>query len=288
MSSKPALFPPACSGTEVHHVSQVCQFYTYCTKNYEMFKEHGENRVVLDEDQVAKNTVLEKNMKRQGYLPIAAITVARQAGDPQLLVVDGHNRLAIAKKLGLPVWFTVFPEGMTITPLAYSVAQRQWSKSDKAKAYAGTLEDYAEVVAYVKSTGIPEAASFNLYRGEVASNSNGREAWAAGKYVIRDRVMPARIAFAVKVADQPYAHKAQFVTALSKVYVHSVEVFEELVVLLSKHRMRLKPMATNEQYLELFEKEIYNHARRGGARPFKTEIDNTMAQRQRNFGRETT
>lgn len=273
-------------GGQVTSAAQALDFHVYWTRNYLLFVSDPSNRVVFDQDGQARNVALEKSMRQRGYLPAAHIVVARAERGFALRVVEGHNRLEIARSLGEPVWFAVHPAEHHISPLQYSVSQKSWSFADRARSH-GDVGDYAEVLKYAKELGVPERAAFNLFRREVAISTNNRGVVEAGLFEIKDRQMPEKIRFAVSQIGNPFAASRNCVCALSKVYLWSQSDFDALVVNFAKHPQLLKVQRTVEDYLDLFEK-IFNFNRRGGPVPFKTEINRTMLERQRNFGKQTT
>lgn len=116
----------------------------YITSDYDMFKKMLGNRDVKGEAQIIES------IQNVGYI-CTPITV-----NDKDEVIDGQNRLAALKELGLPVYYIVQPNADIKTCRALNIGQKNWGTLDYIESYAQSGEhslSYKRLLSLINSYG---------------------------------------------------------------------------------------------------------------------------------------
>ena len=96
----------------------------YVTKDYDIFKKLLQNRDARSEGKIIES------IQAVGYVPVP-ITV-----NEKMEIIDGQNRVAALKDLGLPVYFEIQP-GLGIEQCrSLNIGQTNWTTLDYVESYA--------------------------------------------------------------------------------------------------------------------------------------------------------
>lgn len=222
-----------------------------CSKDYDLF-DFDENNRPLHWDKE-----LERSMRTYGFWPSKPIGV-KKGKNGRFVIKSGHNRFAMAKKLGIPIYFVV---DETDVPIAYiegdSNVHERWSPSDWISIYVQQgKKDYLILRETAQRYNIGDSlAVFLLAGGAVTArkirSGNFKIADAKFAYMVLD-VANKIEGFGVKFAKSTY-----FLKALS--YVLRIEGLDWALLL---HRIRQTPTSIQKRvdiagYFEEIE-TIYN------------------------------
>lgn len=244
-------------GNKLFSAKRVAEIFE--TRDYTMFKEHRDNRVI-NENHVKK---LANKMKSSGWLPTSRLVI-NEKGE----LIDGHHRLRAAKVANVPVRYSVHrgANGDDITEM--NTLQKNWSPFDHLHKYVVrgnqnyiTFDKFAKDYPMFKYTEISMLLNNNM--GTV-----DRTIFESGRYTVKNEKVARQWAnniIQLKPYFDKYYTKSIFVRALIKVLSTKGDVFtfEEFLHKIRLRPTRLVPCGTVEQYVQLIE-EIYNHNRRGG------------------------
>lgn len=222
------------------------------TKDYGVFELHEFNR---DVEQITR---LEESMKLYGWIDAYPMYVVRN-GDKKLKVKDGHHRLEVAKKLGIPAKFVVCQDSISIHELQKTT--RPWSPSDYLTSYVRYgLPEYIAVKEYVDETGIPLGLAISLLAGESAGSANRMLSFKDGKYKLGNQLHADQVKAIVlhmKKCGIDFSTNSFFIQALSKalwVEGFSVSRFKDKI---SAHSAYFERQPNVQAYLDAIE-AIYN------------------------------
>lgn len=181
------------------------------SKNYESFLSNGEQRPI--KEQHVKN--LSVLMADQGFLPSKPIQVFRRGN--KLVIIDGHHRLAAAKKLGIAVFFVVEPESSAKSMASVNAYVKTWVTADYVRMYAiRGIDDFQKLLQY-GDAGIPLAMAASMLHGHAAASCNVSEQIKTGTFKIRETSNINKVYAMIKnFADlNPVVRHRAFIAALS-------------------------------------------------------------------------
>ena len=152
------------------------------TSNYSLFEYYSINRSTKNDGRKAKkhSKVLEASMIKHGFLDSKAIMVKRNHRK-KLIIICGHHRFKIAKKLGIPVKYIIEKEDVSIYELEES--HKSWDLQDHliSNIKAGK-HSYDVVGKYRDRTGIGLNCCVALLAGESAGSNNFLDRFKSGRY----------------------------------------------------------------------------------------------------------
>ena len=242
------------------------------TKDYSLFKLTNKNRPI-DALHIKK---LMPSMKLYGWLPSFPVT-CRRAGD-KFIIDDGQHRFAIAKELGLCVWFVDVGEVDIDIPLV-NHGQTSWTHAQFVGSYAARgYSDYVELIEFKTQHGIPLLVSAAILAG-TCSCGNIYPQIKNGTFKIKDRQYANKVAAVYAEVRKVNAVRAkepmlQAVAAVAR--VASVNM-DDLMRNLHRGPELLKEHSTRDGALEVLE-SIYNFGRRVKV-PLKIAAENAMRAR---------
>jgi ParB/Sulfiredoxin domain len=128
------------------------------TTDYEVFDSSNNNRRVDRVDE------LMKSMEKHGFIPAYTLHV-RQLGTKKYRVIGGHNRLEAARRLGIPVLFTVCSDTATIHELERS--NKKWSLNDFLHSFTQQgMSDYNYLRRFHNNSKIPVQECIHLLQSK--------------------------------------------------------------------------------------------------------------------------
>jgi len=177
------------------------------TKDYSIFKLLKANRGVSLVGQLRRN--LYRSMQNYGFIDAFPI-ICQRRGD-ELYVIDGQTRLAIAKELGLAVFYTVMSADTKINIPELNNTSKAWEVRDYAEAYAKDgKSDYQEVIDFAARHHIALSAAVGLL-GNTAHPGSVQTKFRKGTYCITTRALGERVAtLYTRLADINSAVKTAF------------------------------------------------------------------------------
>ena len=227
-----------------------------CTTDYDLFESHSYNRDLRD------LSMIKSSMIEHGFRPSSAIHVVRN-GNNKLKIKRGHHRFAAAKELGLPVWYIVDDDTMSI--FEWEFDQRQsWNLYDFVKSYANAgNENYQKALDYANDNHMPIGTAMPIVGGHHAGSwdksriDNAR----AGRFIAVDTDHAKELSDLIQFIRQegiPFATHRQFVAALSMAIVvpgFDKQIFKSRIKL---HPKLMKKRSTRHEFLEEIE-NAYNY-----------------------------
>lgn len=225
------------------------------TMNYSMFTRSDRNR----NTKFKKHRLLERSMKKHGFMECFPIVVFRHEG-VGLIVKEGQHRLALAQKLGLPVWYIETDRDFDIAEI--NCTGRGWSIDDFAEMWANLgLEDYQTGIEFAKRHQISLGRSFALLAG-TTGYGNIKDAFTNGEFVIKDQDWADRVAnlYSQMVALSKNLRNDHFLCACMAVCRVKGFDHDRLVSGSEKCRDKLLSYSKSDSYLVMIE-ELYNFRR---------------------------
>jgi hypothetical protein len=226
------------------------------TTNYDLFELHDLNR------DVEKTDRLKQSMMRHGYIKAYPLHVVKN-GSGKLKVKAGHHRLAMAKKLGIPVYYVVSDDKATIQELEN--ATNPWTMKDYLASYVRQGKpEYISVYKYVEETGISLGNAISLIAGEEAMSRNRVDQFRNGNFKAGDpgHAMTVKdIVVFMKLKGVDFASNTLFVGALSKalwVQEFDSKRFKQKI---AAHKAIFEKQPDINSYLDVIE-AVYNRQSR--------------------------
>jgi hypothetical protein len=250
------------------------------TTDYSVFELHELNRNLHGSQE------LEDSMRTHGFRPSNPIHVTRN-GVGKYKVKRGHNRLAVAMKLKLPVWYIVDDDNMSIYEWE-SDSRSLWKADDFAVSYMrGGSDDCRKLLAFRDKHNLTLGAAASLLGGESAGSSNKIKRVKAGTFKIADTSHANEVVAIVDLCREQgvdFACSSGFVAALSdaiRVPEFESEKLKARVLLYPK--MMSRRTSKHDYLVEL--EALYNYGAKGKRLPLAMRAHEVQLERQRSFGR---
>lgn len=249
------------------------------TTNYEMFELLEFNR------DVEKTRELEKSMRNHGYIPAYPLHVVKRG--KKLLVKGGHHRLTVASKLGIPVFYAVCDDDASVHDLEKTVVD--WTLKDYLTSFVRLNRiNYIKLQEYQLRTKINLSACIAMLGGQCASGTgNLVRAFKDGEFVIKDTTHAdavADVVFSLKKAGIKWATDTLLVQTISRIVIAGHADLDQLKNKIKAHKSLIEKQPNVQAYTEMFE-DIYNRGVRGPRTPLSFLTNETLRQRQQNFGK---
>jgi protein associated with RNAse G/E len=114
---------------------------------------------------------LEESMKTYGFLSFRPMTTVVNGVD-RYLVKDGHHRLYVAKKLGIPVKFMIDNTGITHHEINGPTSTK-WTLEDFIIGFSKEgIQDYKTILEYSQETGISLSLTLRIFTNEATSKTH--------------------------------------------------------------------------------------------------------------------
>lgn len=230
----------------------------YKTRDYSKFGYVAHNRDINLNDRRAKN--LMKSMMRDGFHSCSPIAVKKDANG-RYIVQDGQRRLAIAKRLGIAVWYKPIDFDMDIAGIQDT--QSQWKVDDYVKSWERRGNDHYRIVLdFSRTYNIPVSKSAAIlsnttsYANIIYSIKNGR--YRIKSYNLAHSVGKCYLAFK---NTKRVGNGARLIDAIFA--CHLVDHFEphHLIQSVEKNPGMVSNYGDKDSFLDMIQ-EIYNHRRR--------------------------
>lgn len=229
------------------------------TSNYEKFDPLPQNRKVVLNKKTVK--LLTESMMKYGFISAFPLLVFHNGGS-KLMIKSGHHRFEVARALGLPVWYTVCDNELTISEI--EKATTPWTTRNFMESYvrAGN-EEYQKAEAFSNKTGISSNMSAILLSGQKNTGTGTgqfTEKFRNGEFKSKDEPfanLVGDIVIHCKSLGVNFATATTFVSALSKAV--QVKGFNPAVFKfkVKSHSSLMKRQAGMMEYVGLIEK-VYN------------------------------
>lgn len=158
------------------------------TSNYDLFHYGDDNRPLAME----QHGSLLESMRKYGFLSSFPISVVRDRKG-RLIVKDGQHRLAIARQLGIGVYW--IEEEVDYDVAEVSTTSKAWKPLDYAKKYATQgLPDYIEALDFATDRKIVPSIAFALLSGRGTFNSEVRAEFQSGEFRVTHRAWADNVA----------------------------------------------------------------------------------------------
>lgn len=193
------------------------------TKDYSIFEAHDVNRRLHRIARPSEYARIKASMEVDGFLVSEAIHVCGQKGSNKLRVVDGHNRLDIAKELGLAVRY--IRDDKVTDP--HDHARRggaMWSVRDWIDGYAAAGNPhYLKLIEFREKHGLQQTTAIALVAGLSASSGTGEVVRRVkeGSFVVGDMSHAhsvVRVTDAARLLGLEFATRHSFVVAVSAMH----------------------------------------------------------------------
>lgn len=251
------------------------------TSDYSLFSMHKINRLLVSVGGFEPRKKLADSMKKHGFRRTQPIRCIEQ-DDGKMLIFDGHNRFMTAKALNIPLWYISYPksEADYIDPLKDNEGQIGWSPRDIVSARSHENADYAEVLSFCETTGIPLNVAFSMFYGQSGSSHNISNYMKDGRFSIKDRNLPWKVAAVVRAACGlcSFARTTPFVSAVSKCMFAEGFSHERLIERINRRPDLLRKCGFERGYIAMLE-EVYNHSTRGERLYLQAEVEKAMRRR---------
>ena len=244
------------------------------TTDYSIFEAAPNNRDV-------KNTKkLEASFRKHGFIPAYPLHVSRIDG--KLIVKAGHHRLTVATKLGLPVYYVISNDSLSIAE--ETVSTTPWTIKDFAISHerAGG-KDYSDVMEYHERTGIAIGMCIAMLGGEMAAGGNKITAFKRGDYKTCPNQHHAKtiemLVLSLKGVGIKWATDCKVVQSLSRIVSAGHADISQLQKRITTNAAFIVKKQNMEQYMELWQ-EIYNRNSKGKKTQLTFLTNETIKERQ--------
>lgn len=239
--------------------------------NYGQFEFVNGNRPVNLSTPEARD--LCDSMCDYGFLPSFPIMV-RKNGSGKNVIIDGQHRFAVAKELGLPVYFVVDNSDVDISKI--NKAQRKWTPLDHCHKWAAEgLTDYQELQQFHSQWDIPFTLCVAILSGTIRF-ANVSDAFYNGRFVIKARKLAHDFASShrrLKAANKYFGNN-KYLTALWGCFFVDYFDSERLIETAEKEPHLIKRVGDQETALEVID-DIYNFRKRV-RQPLKFDTEEAM------------
>lgn len=223
------------------------------SSNYAAFTPNDEQREIKDSH--VKH--LAEEMGQYGYLPSKPIQCFKKGS--KYVVIDGHHRLAAAKRIGIPVFFVVEPESNAETMASVNANVKTWCIIDFIRMYSlrGNKE-YQNLMRYIE-VGIPSMMAASMLHGHAAASGNVNDLLKRGDFKIRTTDHINRIYRMIEEfsSSNPVVKHRAFIASLSECLLTPEFDFDRF-----KRRFEESPAmiqkASNKDLQLLQIEELYN------------------------------
>ncbi len=247
----------------------------FTTTNYDLFKYVGQNREVDLKPKRRKD--LRRSMERYGYIPAYPLYCTRENG--RLLIRDGQHRLAVAKKLGLPVCYVICKVRADIAEI--NNTQVVWKTRDYARAFASAgLVDYQELLDFAEAHKLSLSVCVGILGNTFAATSGKHLAlFREGKFKVTSRDLADRVAgLYSQISGRNRSIRTRFfVSALFAACLVEGLDDRRFISGAKRYPEALQKYGSRDGYLQMLEK-IYNYGR-GKKEPVKIAAENVLAAR---------
>ena len=174
-------------------------------------------------------------------------------------IIDGHNRLEAARRLGIAVYYVVGDETQAGLIAAENIAVRKWGNAEFVNMYSVRgQKDYVVLAKYI-GRGIPLMQAAALLYGQNADSNNALKAIQNGTFRVKST---DRIDSIVKTMDELESMTSVvttriFIAALSALLFVPEFDLSQLISRIRQNPHMLTKTATREQMLVQIE-DIYN------------------------------
>lgn len=249
------------------------------TKDYSVFVSHDHQQPMSD---LHVRRIME-SMKSSGFWKSKPISVV-QDGD-NLIVCDGHHRVAAAKQLNIPVFYVVEEPDMFGRIGIANTTVRIWHTRSFVKMYADTGNlHYVELASYLEK-GIPLKHAASMLRGESSHSFNCGKDVRRGAFRVKTRTsIDTVVRFLDEVGPVCNAVKSSiFIEALSSLlFVPEFDV-QTLRNRIMANPLQLQKCNNRHQMISQLE-EVYNFRAREKV-PLKHLVEAKMKERSELFGK---
>lgn len=221
--------------------------------NYAAFVANEEQRIIKD----AHVKHLAEEMGKYGFLPSKPIQCFKKGA--KFVVIDGHHRLAAAKRIGIPVFYVVEPEANAQTMASVNAHVKTWGTIDYIRMYSlRGVKDYQNLMRYVE-IGIPCLMAASMLHGHAALSGNVTELIKQGEFKIRTTDHINRIYRMIEEfsGSNPVVKHRAFIASLSECLLTPEFEFDRF-----KRRFEESPSmiqkASNKDLQLLQIEELYN------------------------------
>jgi len=222
------------------------------TNNYGKFKLAPFNR------DLGNTKSLEESMKKYGFLEGFPLLVKRN-GQGKFVILAGHHRFHVAKKLGIPVKYVETKVEINIPEL--EKATISWNIQNYLESYCREeRRAYLRVREYHEETGITLNACISLLAGDSAGSGNHSKIFKAGNYKLGNPAHAALVGDIVlhlRKIGVSWATNQYLVAAISKiVWVKECDT-SIMKNKMSTYRQFIQKQPSKQNYLEMLD-AIYN------------------------------
>lgn len=224
------------------------------TDDYGKFALDDDNREV----DLTRRKRLIDSMKKHGFIASFPV-VCTQGENNKLNVKDGQHRLAVAKMLKIPVYYSIEDVDFNIAEI--NNTPKNWSPGDYAQLWNKKgVKDYAELLEFQERYGLTITMSINILVGQSTGNGGNLQAFRQGEFRIRNREFAERVAYTysslAKMSKQ--VRNNQFQTAVSALCLVDKFDPDRLIRNAGKCTERLRSCSTRDAYMQDLE-DIYNY-----------------------------
>lgn len=228
----------------------------YFTRDHSIFKTINGNRT-LNEAKIKRiNNDINNGLNMLRYCPIIV--------DPEMNVIDGQHRLAVAKQLKQNVWYVILDDEVTLHGIARMNSNTErWKTEDFVNCYLvqgnenyKTLSEFAE--QYNFSIGICCYLLMFVKTSESGLNKKAKEAFERGDFVVNHEDYAHEVANLVLQFTEHKGHtKRGFIDAIATLLKNGKCDFKHLVKKFNSDPELLEECTTAKDYLRAIE-VVYN------------------------------
>ncbi len=233
------------------------------TTDYSIFKHHPKNRTPLDVD-VSR---LIRSIQMRNMLEFRPILV-----DSLMRVVDGNHRLAAAKKLSIPIFYTIDPNCVDEDMITFNQASTPWKYQNYLDFYVNSGNpDYIALKAFCDENHLSLYVALKFMQVGCASRKG--DGFKEGKFRFNHMEAIELKQILVQVEEvksflemkknrkESFIRGNNFTKGLVEFFSNKSVDFDILMSKLPFKMNLLKPCTTSSEFVQLLQ-TIYNHNNR--------------------------
>jgi len=205
-----------------------------------------------------KKDIVYLQMDRDGWWQGKPAQVYRNGkNNNDFWVIDGHNRIHIAKQLKIPVKYVVEPRFISVKEIETNT---NWTNNDHMEKFVAEGDsEYLYLKKYHDRTGIGVTQCVSLLSGLAVYSAKLIDRFKDGEFEVINADFALFVEMVVLTAKRyvDFASNTQFVSALAKILLIDGIDHERLIKKIKKHSFLLKRQYTKKDYLDVIE-SVYN------------------------------
>jgi hypothetical protein len=236
------------------------------TTDYSIFKKHSCNRDIQSDQAYLKK--LENSIRYKNLLEYRPISV-----NAKMEVMDGQNRLEVAKRLGVPIYYSIDDKLEDEDIIAFNETVKRWGIEDYCNFWAQKGNaNYQKIFEFCKKNTLAFSAGYSLLRGSGSKESNSEFKTGSYRFPSQEDILQKEesicraheisgLIYRKTLGPKKYLSSPKFYRSVFSFLQCAPIDFEAFMKRLEKKCDVIKICSNIEEYVKLL-KAIYNFGNR--------------------------